>query len=78
MAIWKLGPALAAGNTIVLKPAPQTPSSTLRLAEIAVEAGLPPGVLNVVTGGADVGRRWSSTRRSRWCRSPAPRAPGGR
>ena len=55
MAIWKLGPALAAGNTIVLKPAPQTPSSTLRLAEIAVEAGLPPGVLNVVTGGADIG-----------------------
>lgn len=55
MAIWKLGPALAAGNTIVLKPAPQTPSSTLRLAEIAVGAGLPPGVLNVVTGGADVG-----------------------
>jgi betaine-aldehyde dehydrogenase len=55
MAIWKLGPALAAGNTIVLKPAPQTPSSTLRLAEVAVEAGLPPGVLNVVTGGADVG-----------------------
>lgn len=55
MAIWKLGPALAAGNTVVLKPAPQTPSSTLRLAEIAVEAGLPPGVLNVVTGGAEVG-----------------------
>ncbi|MCB0908419.1 MAG: aminobutyraldehyde dehydrogenase [Nocardioidaceae bacterium] len=55
MAIWKLGPALAAGNTVVLKPAPQTPSSTLRLAEIAVEAGLPPGVLNVVTGGADIG-----------------------
>ncbi len=55
MAIWKLGPALAVGNTVVLKPAPETPSSTLRLAEIAVEAGLPPGVLNVVTGGADVG-----------------------
>ncbi|HEX6151571.1 aminobutyraldehyde dehydrogenase [Nocardioides sp.] len=55
MAIWKVGPALAAGNTIVLKPAPQTPSSTLRLADIAVEAGLPAGVLNVVTGGADIG-----------------------
>ncbi len=55
MAVWKLGPALAAGNTVVLKPAPLTPSSTLRLAEIAVEAGLPPGVLNVVTGGNDVG-----------------------
>lgn len=56
MAIWKLGPALAAGNTIVLKPAPQTPSTTIRLAEIAAEAGLPPGVLNVVTGDAEVGQ----------------------
>lgn len=55
MAIWKLGPALAAGNTIVLKPAPATPGSTLRLAEIAHEAGLPAGVLNVVTGGAEIG-----------------------
>ncbi|WP_435742048.1 aminobutyraldehyde dehydrogenase [Nocardioides sp. SYSU DS0663] len=56
MAIWKVGPALAAGNTMVLKPAPQTPSTTLRLAELAAQAGLPPGVLNVVTGGADVGQ----------------------
>ena len=56
MAIWKLGPALAAGNTIVLKPAPQTPRSTIRLAELAAEAGLPPGVLNVVTGGAEIGQ----------------------
>jgi betaine-aldehyde dehydrogenase len=55
MAIWKLGPALAAGNTVVLKPAPLTPSSTLRVAEVAREAGLPEGVLNVVTGGNDVG-----------------------
>ncbi len=55
MAIWKVGPALAAGNTMVLKPAPATPGTTLRLAELAAEAGLPPGVLNVVTGGADVG-----------------------
>jgi betaine-aldehyde dehydrogenase len=55
MAIWKLGPALAAGNTMVLKPAPGTPSSTLRLAEVAHEAGLPAGVLNVVTGGNEVG-----------------------
>ena len=55
MAVWKIGPALAAGNTVVLKPAPATPGSTLRLAELAAEAGLPAGVLNVVTGGADVG-----------------------
>jgi betaine-aldehyde dehydrogenase len=56
MAVWKVGPALAAGNTVVLKPAPQTPGSALRLAELAVEAGLPAGVLNVVTGGAEVGQ----------------------
>jgi betaine-aldehyde dehydrogenase len=56
MAIWKIGPALAAGNTMVLKPAPSTPRSTLRLAELAARAGLPAGVLNVVTGGADVGQ----------------------
>jgi betaine-aldehyde dehydrogenase len=55
MAIWKMGPALAAGNTMVLKPAPGTPRSTLRLAELAAEAGLPPGVLNVITGGGEVG-----------------------
>jgi len=56
MAIWKIGPALAAGNTMVLKPAPQTPSSTVRLAELALEAGLPAGVLNIVTGDAEVGQ----------------------
>jgi betaine-aldehyde dehydrogenase len=50
MAIWKIGPALAAGNTIVLKPAPWTPFTTLELARIAKDAGLPDGVLNVVTG----------------------------
>lgn len=50
MAIWKLGPALAAGNTVVLKPAEQSPLSSLRLAELALEAGLPEGTLNVVTG----------------------------
>jgi aldehyde dehydrogenase (NAD+) len=50
MAAWKLAPALACGNTTVLKPAEQTPLSALRLAELAREAGLPPGVLNVVTG----------------------------
>ena len=50
MMAWKIGPALACGNTIVLKPAEQTPLSALRLAELAVEAGLPPGVLNIVNG----------------------------
>ncbi|PWV58739.1 aldehyde dehydrogenase [Plasticicumulans acidivorans] len=50
MAAWKLGPALAAGNSVVLKPAEQSPLSALKLAELALEAGLPPGVLNVVTG----------------------------
>src|SRR5205085_2639368 len=50
LASWKLGPALACGNTFVLKPAEQTPLSALRLGELALEAGLPPGVLNIVTG----------------------------
>ncbi len=47
---WKLGAALATGNSVVLKPASQSPLSALRLAELATEAGLPDGVLNVVTG----------------------------
>jgi len=50
MAVWKLAPALAAGNSVVLKPAEQSPLSALRLAELATEAGLPDGVLNVVPG----------------------------
>lgn len=55
MGLWKIGPALAAGNTIVIKPAPSTPSSTLYIAELAIEAGVPPGVLEVVTGDQAVG-----------------------
>ena len=57
MAAWKLAPALAVGNSVVLKPAEQSPFSALRLAELALEAGLPEGVLNVVPGlGAEAGR----------------------
>ncbi|MBE9637809.1 aldehyde dehydrogenase [Salipiger mangrovisoli] len=57
MATWKLAPALAAGNSVVLKPAEQSPLSALRLAELAAEAGLPDGVLNVVPGfGEDAGQ----------------------
>jgi betaine-aldehyde dehydrogenase len=58
IASWKVGPALAAGNTVVLKPAELTPLSALRLAELALEAQIPEGVLNVIVGkGSVVGRR---------------------
>jgi betaine-aldehyde dehydrogenase len=50
MASWKLGPALAAGNTCILKPASLSPMTALRVGQLALEAGLPPGVINVVTG----------------------------
>lgn len=55
MAAWKLAPALAAGNTVVLKPAETTSLTALKLAEIIHEAGLPPGVVNIVTGFGDTG-----------------------
>ena len=55
MLAWKIGPALAAGCSVVVKPAQETSLTALRLAEIAAEAGLPRGVLNIVTGGGEVG-----------------------
>ncbi|HUJ78222.1 MAG TPA: aldehyde dehydrogenase family protein [Thermoplasmata archaeon] len=63
MAVWKIGPALVTGNTVVLKPASLTPLTTLELGRVFHEAGLPPGALNIVTGpGAEVG--------DELCRSP--------
>jgi phenylacetaldehyde dehydrogenase len=53
MAAWKLGPALATGCTVVLKPAEQTPLTALRLGELIAEAGFPPGVVNIVTGNGE-------------------------
>src|SRR5437667_36232 len=54
---WKVAPALACGNTVIIKPASQTPLTALALAEIAAAVGVPPGVLNVVTGpGSRVGQ----------------------
>jgi acyl-CoA reductase-like NAD-dependent aldehyde dehydrogenase len=55
MAAWKLGPALAAGCTVVLKPAEQTPMTALRLGDLILEAGIPAGVVNVVTGDGETG-----------------------
>src|SRR5258706_632833 len=56
MAAWKIGPALAAGCTIVLKPAPGTPLTTLMLGELIKEAGIPDGVVNIISGGNDAGQ----------------------
>lgn len=55
MAVWKVAPALACGNTVVLKPAEQTPLSALLLGELCLEAGVPPGVVNVITGDGRTG-----------------------
>ncbi len=60
MAAWKIGPALAAGNTVVLKPSVETPLTTLKLGEYALEAGLPAGVLNVITSGPGVAQALGS------------------
>jgi acyl-CoA reductase-like NAD-dependent aldehyde dehydrogenase len=61
MAAWKLGPALACGNTVVLKPAEQTPLGALLLATLVKEAGFPAGVVNIVNGyGNDAGSRLSA------------------
>jgi aldehyde dehydrogenase (NAD+) len=56
LASWKLGPALACGCTVVVKPAEQTSLTTLRMGELVVEAGFPGGVINIVTGGPEVGK----------------------
>src|SRR5450755_4619422 len=56
LASWKLGPALACGNTVVLKPAEQTPLTALKFGELVIEAGFPAGVVNILTGGPQTGR----------------------
>jgi betaine-aldehyde dehydrogenase len=55
MAIWKIAPAIAAGNAIILKPAPNTPLTAIVIAQTALEVGIPPGIINIVTGDAEVG-----------------------
>jgi len=56
LASWKLGPALACGNTVILKPAEHTPLTALKLGELVIEAGFPAGVVNILTGGPEAGR----------------------
>ena len=75
IASWKLGPALACGNTVVLKPAELTPLSALRLAELVLEAGIPEGVVNVLVGqGLDRRQHGSSSTRT-WRRSASRARP---
>lgn len=72
----KIGPALIAGNTVVVKPASSTPLTTLKIIGLFNEAGIPPGVLNCITGpGARSARSCSRTRSCGASRSPASRAP---
>ena len=78
MAVWKFAPAIAAGNTVVLKPSDTTPVTTLLMAEIAAEF-LPPGVFNVVCGDRDTGRALvDAPDRRRWSRSPVRCGPAWR
>ena len=83
MVAWKWGPALAAGCTIVLKPAEQTPLTVLRLGELAMEAGFPDGVINIVNGfgetaGASLVAHRASTRSPSPARARPPRSSCGR
>ena len=69
LAAWKIGPALATGNTVILKPAAETPLTALALGQIAMEVGLPPGVLNILTApGPEVGQALVAAKRS--CAAP--------
>ncbi len=72
MLAWKVAPALAAGNTSVLKPAEFTPLTALCFAELAARAGLPPGVLNIVTGDGETGAALVDATTSTRSRSPVP------
>lgn len=56
IAAWKIAPALATGNTVIVKPAEQTPLSTLRLGQFCIDAGVPAGVVNIITGGPEAGK----------------------
>jgi aldehyde dehydrogenase (NAD+) len=72
LAMMKTAPALAAGCQVVLKPALETALDAYVLAEAAFEAGLPPGVLNIVPGGLEAGRHWSRIPMSTSSPSPVP------
>ena len=77
LAGWKLAPALAAGNTFVSKPSEHTSVSALEMAEIFAQAGLPPGVVNIVTGfGHEIGDALVAHPLSRRSASPAATRPG--
>nr|BFE84576.1 hypothetical protein GCM10020093_071770 [Planobispora longispora] len=72
LATWKIGPALVAGNTVVVKPSEHTPGSMAVLAEIAASIGLPPGVLNVVNGFGPGSAGQFLVEHPGWTRSPSP------